>query len=265
LASLGGMSMPMDLWLPSSAIIKPTEGVQYTTGIFKNFKNNSIETSVELYYKEMENLIEYKEGSFPEDNANGRQDELLTFGDGKSYGAEFFVKKSVGKTTGWIGYTYSHTFRTFPDLNDGDPYPAKYDRRHDFSVVATHKLNDKWTFSSIFVYATGSAITIPIERYVIDGNIYTEFSTKNGYRMEPYHRLDISATYTPKPHKKYQSSWNFSIYNVYNRLNPYFIYLDIEDNTTDGSGSLENGGLTPKASQVSLFPIIPSITWNFKF
>jgi hypothetical protein len=265
LASLGGMSMPMDLWLPSSAIIKPTEGVQYTTGIFKNFKNNSIETSVELYYKEMENLIEYKEGSFPEDNANGRQDELLAFGDGQSYGAEFFVKKSVGKTTGWIGYTYSHTYRTFPDVNSGEPYPAKYDRRHDFSAVATHKLNDKWTFSSIFVYATGSAITIPIERYVIDGNIYTEFSTKNGYRMEPYHRLDVSATYTPKPHKKYKSSWNFSIYNVYNRLNPYFIYLDIEDNTTDGSGSLENGGLTPKASQVSLFPIIPSITWNFKF
>ena len=265
LASLGGMSMPMDLWLPSSAIIKPTEGVQYTTGIFKNFKDNIIETSVELYYKEMENLIEYKEGSFPEDNANGPQDELLAFGEGKSYGAEFFVKKSVGKTTGWIGYTYSHTFRTFPDVNNGEQYPAKYDRRHDFSAVATHKLNDKWTFSSIFVYATGSAITIPIERYVIDGNIYTEFSTKNGYRMDAYHRLDISATYTPKPHKKYQSSWNFSIYNVYNRLNPYFIYLDIEDTTTDGSGSLENGGLTPKASQVSLFPIIPSITWNFKF
>ena len=176
-----------------------------------------------------------------------------------------FVKKSVGKTTGWIGYTYSHTYRTFPDVNSGEPYPAKYDRRHDFSVVATHTLNDKWTFSSIFVYATGSSITIPIERYVIDGNIYTEFTTKNGYRMDAYHRLDISATYTPKPHKKYKSSWNFSIYNVYNRLNPYFIYLDIEDATLDGSGSLENGGLTPKASQVSLFPIIPSITWNFKF
>ena len=265
LASLGGMSMPMDLWLPSSAIIKPTKGVQYTTGIFKNFKDNSIETSVELYYKDMENLIEYKEGSFPEDNANGSQDELLAFGKGQSYGAEFFVKKSVGKTTGWIGYTYSHTFRTFPDVNRGEPYPAKYDRRHDFSAVATHTLNDKWTFSSIFVYATGSSITIPIKRYLIDRNFYTEFTTKNGYRMDAYHRLDISATYTPKPHKKYKSSWNFSIYNVYNRLNPYFIYLDIEDNTPDGSGSWENGGLSPKASQVSLFPIIPSITWNFKF
>ncbi|MBC8265356.1 MAG: TonB-dependent receptor [Flavobacteriales bacterium] len=260
LASLGGMSMPMDLWLPSSAIIQPTKGVQYTTGIFKNFKNNSIETSIELYYKDMENLIEYKEGAFPEDNANGSQDELLTFGDGQSYGAEFFVKKSVGKTTGWLGYTHSYTFRTFPDVNEGDPYPAKYDRRHDFSAVATHQLNDKWTFSSVFVYATGSAITIPIERYVIDGNIYTEFTTKNGYRMDAYHRLDISATYTPKPHKKYKSSWNFSVYNVYNRLNPYFIYLDIE-----GDGSLEEGGLTPTATQVSLFPIIPSVTWNFKF
>lgn len=265
LASLGGMSMPMDLWLPSSSIIKPTKGEQYTTGIFKNFKNNSIETSIELYYKEMENLIEYKEGSFPEDNANASQDELLTFGDGQSYGAEFFVKRSVGNTTGWIGYTHSYTYRTFPDVNNGDPYPAKYDRRHDFSAVATHKLNDKWSLSSVFVYATGSAITIPIERYVIDGNIFTEFTTKNGYRMDSYHRLDIAATYTRKPNRKFKSSWNFSIYNVYNRHNPYFIFLDIEDTTNDGSGTLESGGLTPTATQVSLFPIIPSVSWNFTF
>ena len=265
LASIGGMSMPTDLWLPSSAKLKPTEGTQYTLGYFKNLNNNMFETSIETYYKDMKNLIEYKEGSLPEDNANGRQDDALTLGDGNSYGVELFFKKALGKTTGWIGYTHSYTNRIFPEINNGEQFSAKYDRRHDLSVVVNHDLSKHWTASAVFVYATGSAITIPTERYIIDGNIYTQFSGKNEFRMEPYHRADVSFNYTRRPDKKYHSTWNFSVYNVYNRKNPYFIYLDIEDTTTDGTGGLETGGLQPKAYQTSLFPILPSISWNFKF
>ena len=265
LASIGGMSMPTDLWLPSSEKLKPTEGTQYTLGYFKNLSNNMFETSVEAYYKDMKNLVEYKEGALPEDNANGRQDDALTLGDGNSYGVELFIKKALGKTTGWIGYTHSYTNRIFPEINKGIEFPAKYDRRHDLSVVINHNLSKRWTASAVFVYATGSAITIPTERYIIDANIYTQFSNKNEFRMEPYHRADISFNYTKNPDKKYHSTWNFSVYNIYNRKNPYFIYLDIEDTSTDDSGSLETGGLQAKAYQTSLFPILPSISWNFKF
>ena len=133
------------------------------------------------------------------------------------------------------------------------------------SITATHKLSEEWTLSGVFVYATGNSITLPTERYLIGDNIYTEYTSRNGFRMEPYHRLDIGATYTPKKkNKKFQSSWNFSIYNVYSRKNPYFIYFDLE--TPEGEdGSIQDGNLTPKAYQVSIFPILPSITWNFNF
>jgi len=265
LASMGGMSMPTDLWLPSSEKLKPTEGNQYTLGYFKNLGNNMFETSIETYYKDMKNLIEYKEGSIPDDNANGRQDDALTLGNGNSYGVELFIKKATGKTTGWIGYTHSYTNRIFPEINNGEMFSAKYDRRHDLSIVVNHELSKRWTASAVFVYATGSALTIPTERFIINGNIFTQYSGKNEFRMEPYHRADISFNYTKNPNKKYHSTWNFSVYNVYNRKNPYFIYLDIEDTSTDGSGSLESGGLQAKAYQTSLFPIIPSISWNFKF
>ena len=267
LASTGAVSLPTDLWVPSSAIVNPKFSTQYATGYFKNFKDNMYETSLELYYKEMENLIEYKEGILPEDNTNTSSDDAFVFGNGESYGMEILLKKNQGKTTGWIGYTLSKTTRYFDEINEGTPYPAKYDRRHDISITGTHKLTDSWDLSTVFVYATGNSITLPSERYIIDGNIYTEFTSRNGYRMIPYHRLDIGATYTPnkKKNKKFKSSWNFSIYNVYNRKNPYFIYLGLEDNIENENGSIQDGNLTPKAYQVSIFPILPSITWNFKF
>ena len=264
LASTSSVSLPTDLWVPSSALIEPKFSEQYALGFFKNFKENMYETSIEAYYKDMTNLIEYKEGVLPEDNTNSSSDDAFVFGNGESYGAEFLIKKNKGKTTGWIGYTISKTTRYFDDVNNGEPFPAKYDRRHDLSVTATHKLSNSWTLSSVFVYATGNSITLPTERYTIGGNVYTEFTSRNGYRMEPYHRLDIGATYTPKKKKRFQSSWNFSIYNVYSRKNPYFIYFDLE--SPDGeSGNIQDGNITPKAYQVSIFPILPSVTWNFNF
>lgn len=261
LATLSSVSMPTDLWVPSTKIVKPQYGRQIAAGIFRNFQNDTWETSIEVYHKKMDNLIEYKEGVFPEDNTNTSSDDAFTFGSGDSYGAEFFIKKRLGKTTGWIGYTIAKTTRYFDNLNDGNPFPAKYDRRHDLSFTMSHQFNDKWTVATIFVYATGSSFTPPLNRYVVDGNIFTEYAERNSYRMEPYHRMDISATYTPnKPNRKFHSSWNFSIYNLYNHKNPYFIYFDLE-----GEGTLSDGGISPQAYQVSLFPMIPSITWNFNF
>ena len=267
LASTSSVSLPTDLWVPSSTVIKPKFSRQYAIGYFKNFKDNIYETSLEAYYKEMTNLIEYKEGFLPEDNTNQSSDNSFTFGEGDSYGIELLLKKNQGKTTGWIGYTLSKTTRYFDEVNNGISFPAKYDRRHDLSITATHKLSKSWVLSGVFVYATGNAITLPTERYVIGGDVYTQFTSRNGYRMDPYHRMDIGATYTPsKKKKKFKSTWNFSIYNVYSRKNPYFIYFALEGLEEDGENqNIQNGNVEPKAYQVSIFPILPSITWNFNF
>ena len=267
LASTSSVSLPTDLWVPSSTVIKPKFSRQYAIGYFKNFKDNMYETSLEGYYKEMTNLIEYREGFLPEDNTNQSSDNSFTFGEGDSYGIELLLKKNQGKTTGWIGYTLSKTTRYFDEVNNGISFPAKYDRRHDLSITATHKLSKSWVLSGVFVYATGNAITLPTERYVIGGDVYTQFTSRNGYRMDPYHRMDIGATYTPsKKKKKFKSTWNFSIYNVYSRKNPYFIYFALEGLEEDGENqNIQNGNVEPKAYQVSIFPILPSVTWNFNF
>jgi len=267
LASTSSVSLPTDLWVPSSTGIKPKFSRQYALGYFKNFRDNMYETSLEAYYKEMTNLIEYKEGYLPEDNTNTSSDDSFTFGDGDSYGIEILLKKNQGKTTGWIGYTLSKTTRYFDEVNNGISFPAKYDRRHDLSITATHKLSKSWVLSGVFVYASGNSITLPTERYVIGGDIYTQYTSRNGFRMDPYHRMDIGATYTPSKKKKnFKSSWNFSIYNVYSRKNPYFIYFALEGIDENGENqNIQNGNVEPKAYQVSIFPILPSITWNFNF
>tara|TARA_B110000263_G_scaffold115626_1_gene100779 strand:- start:24 stop:2405 length:2382 start_codon:yes stop_codon:yes gene_type:complete len=267
LASTSSVSLPTDLWVPSSSGIKPKFARQYALGYFKNLNDNMYETSLEAYYKEMTNLIEYREGYLPEDNTNSSGDDSFTFGDGESYGIEVLLKKIKGKTTGWIGYTLSKTTRYFDEVNNGIPFPAKYDRRHDLSITATHKLSKSWVLSGVFVYASGNSITLPTERYVIGGDIYTQFTSRNGFRVDPYHRMDIGATYTPsKKNKKFKSSWNFSIYNVYSRKNPYFIYFALEGlDDNEENQNIQNGNVEPKAYQVSIFPILPSITWNFNF
>ena len=220
LASVSSVSLPTDLWIPSSKIIKPQYGRQFALGYFKNLFDNKWEMSVEAYHKKMENLIEYREGVFPEDNTNSNQDDAFTFGNGESYGIEFFIKKRLGKTTGWVGYTLSKTDRFFDKLNNGELFPAKYDRTHDISFTASHELNDQWVISAVFVYATGNTLTPVKDRYVFDGNFYSQYGERNSYRMPAYHRMDVSATYSRnKPNKKFNSSWNFSIYNLYNRAN----------------------------------------------
>ena len=258
LAAISSVSLPTDVWVPSSTLVKPQFGTQYAIGFFKNLFDNKFETSIELYYKNLQNQISYKEGMTPGDDAGNNSDANFTFGLGESYGVELFIKKRVGRTTGWIGYTISKTTRLFDEINNGIRYPAKYDRTHDLSVIATHEINDHWFASFIFIYATGNRATMTIGRYMIDGRVISEYGTHNGYRMAAYHRADVSVTYERKKNKKFHSSWTLSVYNLYNRYNPYFIYFDTEGNLYDGT-------LQTKAFQVSLFPILPSITWNFKF
>jgi hypothetical protein len=257
LVSNAGTTLPTDLWVPSTFRVQPQKSWLYATGLFKNFENNKYETSIELYYKNMQNQIEYKEGYTP---TLSDPEEDFVFGKGWSYGSELFINKVRGKLTGWIGYTLSWTWRKFPQLNDGLKFPAKYDRRHDLSVVGTYEFNPKWKVGGIFVYGTGNATSLPISFYLVEGVLTQEFSKINQYRLAPYHRLDLSATYTPKQKKvrRVQSNWVFGVYNVYSRLNPYFVYFD-------QSGSPYDGSLKIEARQVSLFPILPSVTWNFKF
>ncbi len=257
LVSNNGSTLPTDLWVPSTLLVQPQMSWQYSLGYFRNFLDNKLETSVEVYYKDMKNQVEYRQGYIP---STLRDPELdFVFGKGEAYGAEFFINKTKGKFTGWIGYTLSWTYRTFKDLNNGERYPAKYDRRHDLSIVGSYEVNKKWTLSTVFIYGSGNAITLPTNYYFVGTSVVPQYSQTNAYRLFPYHRLDLSAIYKPKPKKprKWESSWAFSIYNVYSRQNPYFLYVDTK-------GDL-NSGVQAKVMQVSIFPILPSITYNFKF
>ena len=273
LASISTVSLPTDVWIPSSDKIKPQQSQQFNLGYFFNFNKNMFEASVEGYYKIMNNLVEYAEGSEPSDDVNDNPDNQLVEGDGETYGIEFFLKKVTGKVNGWIGYTYSFSNRQFPDINDGNPYPAKYDRRHDVSVIVNYTINKKWQIGGAFVYATGNTITLPESRYVIEGRIVNEYGQRNSSRMSDFNRLDFTATFTPRNMKKkinpvtgekeyvprrFKSKWNFSIYNVYNQANPYFIFFE---NSVDS----QKGTISTQAKQVSLFPILPAITWSFEF
>jgi hypothetical protein len=216
------------------------------------------ETSVEVYYKDMQNQLQYKANYVP----NNLQDPELSYvsGTGTAYGAEFFINKVQGKLTGWIGYTLSWTNQHFPKLNNGETFPAKYDRRHDLSVVATYTFNKKWTTSAVFIYGSGNTITLPTAYYFINGQLEEQFSKINSYREPAYHRLDVSATYTPQRSKprKWEGSWTFSVYNVYDRHNPYFLYVD-------NTGTAQTNNIKLTVYEVYILPIIPSITYNFKF
>jgi hypothetical protein len=258
LASLSASTLPTDLWVPSSDLVKPQIGAQYSIGYFRNFSDNLFETSLQIYYKNMDNLIEYADGALPMDQLNDNADNYFVSGTGQSYGLELFIKKRYGNLTGWIGYTLSKTDRQFDEINEGEIFPAKYDRRHDLSLTLSYQINEKLSASAVFVYATGNTTTLPVARYSINGEIIEEYGPRNSYRMDPYHRLDLSVTWITKQTKNWESSWNFSIYNVYNRKNPYFIYFDYEGDASDGT-------FQTSAKQVSLFPILPAVTWNFKF
>ncbi|MDB5124096.1 MAG: TonB-dependent receptor [Mucilaginibacter sp.] len=245
---------PTDLYVMSSNNIKPEIADQVSAGWFKNFKDNTYEFSAEIYYKWLQNQIDYKDGAQLIGNAD--VESLLTYGTGRAYGVELFLKKKYGHFNGWIGYTLSRTELKFPAINNGNYYPARQDRTHDLSVVGIYQLNKRWSFSSVFVYGTGNAVTYPTGKYNIGGLTTFSYSQRNGYRLPSSNRLDLGATLEGKQHKKYHSSWTFGIYNVYAYRDPYII-------TFRDSKTVPN---TTEAVETSIFATrIPSVTWNFKF
>jgi hypothetical protein len=248
-----GIGLPTDLWVPVTRKVPPQKSQQWATGLAYNYKN-TYEVSVEGYYKKMDNVIEYAEGASYLD-VTGSWEDKVVIGKGWSYGAEFFIQRKKGNTTGLMGYTLSWTNRQFNELNFGNVYPYRYDRRHDFKTAVVHKLNKKVELSADWVFGTGQAITLPVEKYIDNnGNEILVYQKRNGFRTAANHRLDFAVTFT-KEKKRHTRNWIFSVYNVYNRRNPFYLYL----------GSEENPPYKPVFKQVSLFPILPSFTYQFKF
>jgi hypothetical protein len=261
------------LWVPSTERIKPQDSWQVALGVAKTIKED-YEISVEGYYKAMNNVISYREGSSFLGFDTDWQDKV-TQGKGNSYGAEVFLQKKEGKTTGWIGYTLAWTNRQFanenPDLaiNAGKWFPFKYDRRHDISVVVTHQFSKKFTFSGVWVYGTGNAISLPETVFHAPNDVLGRFNyntkyeisgEKNAFRMPAYHRLDVNFALTKK--KKYWTrTWNFGAYNAYSRANPYSVFLG-EKAIKDSQGQTR---YIPTFRQFSFLPIVPYITYGFKF
>ena len=244
---------PLDSWIPSSKIVQPEIADQVSLGYFRNFNNNQWETSVEIYYKSMQNQVDYKNGA--DLLINPLIESQLVFGIGRAYGLEVYVKKRTGKLTGWISYTLSRTERSFDEIDQGNWFPARHDRIHDLAIVGIFEFNSKWSVSGSWVYYTGDAVTFPSGKYYINDQLVNMYTERNGYRMPDFHRLDLGVNYVGKKTGRFVSSWNFSIYNVYARQNAYAITF---------RPSRDNPNLTV-AEQLSLFSIIPSITWNFKF
>lgn len=272
LLSTTGIGLPTDLWVPSTKSLAPQQGHQIAGGYGRSLKRIKTFLTIEAYYKKSNGVIGYKEGAtFVEVSADNEPikvnwEQNVTQGQSWSYGTEVLLQKKVGKLSGWIGYTLSWTWLQFDELNRGEKFYARYDRRHDISVVGIYHVSERLTISGTWVYGTGNAITLPESRFYavthdpnsngyssgINGLIVSEYGLKNQYRMSPYHRLDFGLQYHTK-HKKWEGTWEFSIYNAYNRKNPYFYYV-----STDGNG--EN-----TLKQMSFFPILPSISYSFKF
>ena len=261
--SLATISLPTDVWMPSTSLVKPQTGHQVSLGVFRNFMNNMLEAYIDIYYKNMNNLTEYQDG-MDLSSFQLNSDQRLTQGKGYSYGVEFFLQKNIGKFTGFIGYTLSFTKRNFPELNNGEWFWAKYDRRHDVSISLNYEIiRNKLSVSAVWVFASGNTMTIPVGYYFFNGDMMTEYSDRNAYRMQPYHRLDLSVNWNIVKRKHFETGLNFSIYNVYNRKNPFFIFYETTTNF-DINAQTPVFEMTTKAYKMSLFPIIPSINWNFK-
>ncbi len=271
LLSTTNMGLPMDLWLPATNIVVPEKSEQFAIG--SAWKTDKINFTLEGFYKRMDNLVEMKEGqSIFGDRESGKTigqiwEQKVVQGRGWSYGAEFFAKKSTGRFTGWLAYTLSWSLRQFDSLNFGRVFPYRYDRRHDFKAVLMYRANDKWSLSATWIFNTGIAITVPLEQYIsvrhilyaptlyepqyFTHNTIQYFQYRNNYRLPPYHRLDIGATYTTEK-KGRKRILAFGIYNVYNRQNPFFVQFDYYKNP-------------PTLYQYSIFQIMPFVSYKIIF
>ena len=255
LASNSSAGTPLDIWFPASPNIKPQLSNQVSAGYFRNFLGNKLESSVELYYKRMNRSIDFAEHA--QLILNRYLEGEIRTGYATSYGAELFLRYTDTKFSGWISYTYSKTTRFFEEVNNGDPYPAPYDKPHDLALVGSYDINDRISLSANWVYSTGLPFTLPTGRYSIDGNIIPVYTGRNQYRLDDYHRLDVALTIKEKARTKkpWTGEWNFSVYNAYARKNPWTLNFQQDS---------EDPNLT-YAEMTYLFSIIPAITYNFKF
>jgi len=264
LLSSSSTGIPADYWLPATSYLKPSNAKQIGFSFEREEKGGEYFWSIEPYYKEMTELVDFKQGYSRLNNVKNWTDRIEASGKGKSYGIEFFIEKKLGTYTGYLGYTLSYTERQFSQLNNGKPFPFKYDRLHDVSLVVIKKLNDIVDLSATWVYGSGNAFTLSEGKYLMITNqdrlsVAEIYSEKNAYRLKPYHRLDLAINFN-KTTLWGESAWSFSIYNAYNRKNPYFYFWDQSENKTsaDEYGSLQ-------LYLFSYFPIIPSISYSFSF
>jgi hypothetical protein len=255
LAQNSTVGTPLDIWFPSSPNVKPQIADQVAVGYFRNFRRNTIETSVEGYYKWMKNVVDFKD--FAQLLLNNKLEGEIRTGKAWSYGIEFLVRLNEEKINGWVSYTYSRTFRQINEINSNNPYPAPYDKPNNVSVVLNYVISKRFTVSANWVYATGAPVTFPTGRAEIGGKIVPIYSDRNQYRYEDYNRLDLSLSFfsKEKPGRKFNWDLNFSVYNAYNRHNTWSINFT-QDNI--------NPDIT-YAEKVYLFGIIPSVTFNFHF
>lgn len=273
LASNATASFPWDIWVPSSRHIAPQIADQVAVGYFRNFFENNLETSVEVYYKDMQGQIDFKNGA--ELILNPTIETEILRGEGRSYGAEFLVRKKTGAITGWVSYTLSKTLREIEGINNGDPYPANTDRRHDVSAVGVWQATKRLSVGTSWVYQTGRAVTYPVGGYRLNCQFVPLYGARNAERMPDFHRLDLSVTIdgkqkeTKNNRRRLESSWNFSIYNAYGRRNAFSIDFreqDVEGAENEGHPCDHNQNDTERvAVKLFLFRWVPSITWNFRF
>lgn len=252
LASNSTGGLPFDVWFPTNPNIKPQKCDQFAVGYFRNFRGNDIETSCEVFYKYLTDVIDFVDDAYFYGNL--LIDGEVRIGKGRSYGAEFLVRKNYGKLTGWIAYTYSRSFRTVPGINHDEEYRSPYDRPHNISIVVNYEFTDGFNASANWVYNTGQPITYPYGKFTDHGSTYAIY---NGYRNQSrypdYHRLDLSVTWKGKKHERWQGEWNVSIYNVYGRHNTWAVVFEPGDNNTI------------ETEKMYLFSVVPSISYNFKY
>ncbi|MEA4917334.1 TonB-dependent receptor [Proteiniphilum sp.] len=274
--SNNSISMPTDLWVPATTKIKPMKSHQYALGAFYSVPHIA-DFSVEGYYKTMHNLLEYKDGaSFIGSSTNW--EEKVSMGRGVAYGIEFLAQRSFGNTTGWIGYTWSKSDRLFDrpgnTINKGRWFPAKYDRRHDISITGTHKFSEKIDVSASWVFSTGNAATFAFHEYAAINSpnyrgdsyyfpdTYYHVDARNNFRYDNYHRLDFGVNFHKITKRGNLRTWNISIYNVYNRLNPFYLYIWGKTIVNPETGERKTKSVL---RQTTLFPIIPSVSYTIKF
>jgi hypothetical protein len=270
LVTNSGASLPTDIWYPSQGSVKPQRSQQVATGVSFLLGGGQFLLTNEVYYKWAQNQIDFRDGA--QLFVNPDLDAEFLFGKGWSYGNELYLEKKTGRTTGWLGYTLAWSKRRFPPqrgttgINNGDDFFPTYDRRHNLTLVVLHQLTERLNLTGSFVYSSGAPTTLPQGRFVFQEIYGAEaaavpiYPDRNSYRLAPYHRFDLGLVWRMKPNRWFdESDVTFSVYNAYNRRNPYFVYFDqVKDPDTDMVSGY-------RARQVSLFPVIPSVTYNFKF